>query len=1039
MSIKPWQELYAGKITTAEDALSHIGNGQTIYIGSGGGEPILLTSTLARLSAKFSDLRVIHLLAHGDQPLAEPELRNNIRYETFYIGRGVEKAVAAGTVDFTPMNLSDLPKAIKKGIVHLEVALIQVSPPDVSGMCSLGISVDAGLAAIEVADLVIAQVNKNMPITLGESRVSVDLIDFFVEGTMDLIEVPSPQLDAVSLTIGRHIAKLIQNGMTLHFDQGIISSATMRYLDTKRDLGIHTDILTDDLLRLMRTGAVNNRLKTIHKGKTVVNAVLGSLELYEAVHLNPDIEVYPMDYVNSPYTISLNDNMVSIFSVQEMELSGLGRLDMEDPGGIRSLPSSTDFFDGTRRSENGMIILALPSTTPDGKRSRIVAESFGRGVYLNRAKVDMVVTEYGAVNLYGHSIRERAIALISIAHPKFRRKLLEEAKRFNYVEKDQIISPESGCVYPHQYEFSYVFKNELEVFFRPVKPSDAPAIQRMHYTLSEESIRMRYHGMIKTLSNKVAQEMANIDYSRDMAIIGLVGPPRNQRIIAEGRYMYNPTNEMGEFDILVVEDFRGHGIGTFLANHLKKIAYSRGLSGLYCEIIQANSATVALIIKAWPTSVKTFEYGIVIYTLKFPEEAINRPKDSIIVYSGRFNDFSYGDRHPFRPDRARATLQLMRQEGLLDEPWMRVEEPRMITRERLTESHDPVFIANLERANLGKWEDEFLSYHLGSDDTPIFHGMFDYILLYTSATLTGVDLIINENANVVFNLLGGFHHATREQAEGFCYVNDIIVAIDTFLAQGLRVAYIDIDAHHGDGVQDAYYKDDRVLNISLHQTGKSLFPWGGFENEIGTGMGKGFNINIPLPEGTDDEAFGRAFSGVVNRAVTAFAPNVIVAVVGADTHKNDPLTNLNLTNNGMVEAVKEIRDMSNHLLLLTGGGYDVKSTSKAWCRIWAAANRIDDMPDYLLMMGGNFLGSQGLTGAEMIDRAYRITGNEKREIMAEIERIIDFHIHTTIPCIEQGCEPEIPDQDSSADSENGGDDRTKGNHEPGDSDGEPEP
>lgn len=1011
MTTIPWQEQFAGKLTTPEEALSHIRNGQTIYIGSGGGEPLLLTKTLAAMAKKFSDLRVIHLLAHGEQPLADPRLKNNIRYETFYIGRGVEAAVAAGTVDYTPMNLSDLPKAIRKGIVQLDVALIQVSPPDSSGMCSLGISVDTGKTAMETADLVIAQVNENMPVTLGESRVSTDLIHFLIEGTMPLIEVPSPELDPISLTIGRHIANIIQDGMTLHFDQGVISNATMRYLDTKRDLGIHTDILTDDLMRLIRTKAVNNRRKSVHKGKTVVNAILGSHDLYSSVHLNPDIEVYPMDYVNSPYTISLNDEMVSIFSVQEMELSGLGRLDMEDPATIRSLPSSTDFFDGTRRSENGMIILALPSTTPDGRRSRIVAESFGRGVYLNRAKVDMVVTEYGAVNLYGRSIRERAIALISIAHPKFRRRLLEEAKRFNYVDKDQIISPESGCVYPHQYEFTHTFRNELEISFRPVKPSDATALQRMHYTLSEESIRMRYHGMIKTLSNKVAQEMANIDYSKDMAIIGLHGPPRNQRIVAEGRYMYNSVNKMGEFDTLVAEDFRGFGIGTFLANHLKKIAYSRGLAGLYCEIIQQNSATIALIDKAWPTAVKSFDSGIIIYTLRFPAEDIDRPKDSIIVYSGRFNDFSYGEQHPFRPDRARATLQLIKQQGLLDEPWMRVEEPVMITKQKLTESHDPDFIDSLEHANSGQWNEDFLLYHLGRDDTPIFPGLFDYVLLYTSATLTGVDLIINENANVVFNLLGGFHHASRSHAEGFCYVNDIIVAIDSFLAQGLRVAYIDLDAHHGDGVSEAYYQDDRVLTISLHQTGKSLFPWTGFETEIGAGMGKGFNINVPLPEESDDEAFEKAVKKVVTPATRAFAPNVIVAVVGADTHKNDPLTNLNLTNNGIVEAVKQIRDCSNHLLLLTGGGYDVQSTSRAWARVWATANRIDSMPDYLLVMGGTFLGSEDLVGAEIIDRAYRVSGEEKRTIMAEIDRIIEYHETTTIPCIERGCEPASEPED----------------------------
>ena len=1003
MTTKVWQERYPEKITNPEEAISRIRNGQTIYIGSGGGEPLLLTSTLARLSARFSGLRVIHLLAHGDQPLADPALRNNIRYETFFSGRGVEQAVAEGTVDFTPMNLSDLPRAIEMGLVSLDVALIQVSPPDESGMCSLGISVDTGKAAVEKADLVIAQVNENMPVTLGESRIPIEMIHFLVDGTMDLIEVSVPVLDAVSLTIGRHIANLITDGMTIHFDLGSISSATMRYLDTKRNLGIHTDILNDDLFRLIRTGAVTNRAKKINKGKTVVSTILGSRELYRAVHLNPDIELFPLDYVNSPETISRNDNMVSIFTVQEIELSGLGRLDMEDPAGIRSLPSSTDFIDGSHRSTDGMVILALPSTTPDGRRSRIVAESFGRGVYLNRAKVDMVVTEYGTADLFGRSIRERAIALISIAHPRFRRKLLEEAKRFNYVDRDQIISPESGCIYPYQYEFSHTFRDDLRVFFRPVKPSDAPALQDMHYRLSEETIRMRYHGAVKTLSNSAAQEMANIDYSKDMAIVGLYGPPRNRKIIAEGRYMYDPSSMMGEFDTLVVEDFRGYGIGTFLANHLKKIAYSRGLAGLYCEVIQANAATLALIDKAWPTAVKIFDSGIVIYTLKFPELDRGRPKDSILVYSGRFNDYSYGERHPFRPDRARATLALLEQEGLLDEPWMRIEEPLIITRKRLTESHDPRFISHLELANAGIWKEEFLFSHLGSDDTPIFVGMFEYILLYSSATLTGVDLIIHENANVVFNLLGGFHHATRYNAVGFCYVNDIIAAIDTFLANGLRVACIDLDAHHGDGVQDAYYRDDRVLTVSLHQTGNSLFPWSGFENEIGDGRGCGFNINIPLPVGTDDEAYQSVFSRVVTPAVRAFAPDVVVAVVGADTHKNDPLTNLNLTNNAMVEVMKEIRDFSNHLLLLTGGGYDVTSSSRAWCRIWATANRIDALPDYLLVMGGSFLGSQGIPGAELIDRVYRITGEEKRIILEEIDRLTEYHISNTIPCLTRAC------------------------------------
>jgi acetoin utilization protein AcuC len=697
--------------------------------------------------------------------------------------------------------------------------------------------------------------------------------------------------------------------------------------------------------------------------------------------------------------------MVSIFRVQEVEMSGLARVDIEDEPDTHSLPSCTDFIDGTRRSKNGLIIIALPSTTPDGEGSRIVAETWGKGVYFNRAKVDIVVTEYGSVYIRGLSIRERAVALISIAHPKFRQQLLDEAKRFHFVGENQIIPPEHGCIYPDQYEFHHTFADGLEVFFRPVKPTDARRLQRMFYSLSQETIRMRYHGTIRTLTNEAAQELANIDYSRDMAIIGLVGPRSNLQVIAEARYMHNPVNNMGEFDILVVEAFRGYGIAAFLANYLKKIAYARGLSGVYAEVIDTNLATTGLMNKVWPTSDKSFDSGMCVYTLRFPEEDVKRPKDSIIVYSGRFNDFSYGKRHPFRPERAGVTLQLIREQGLLDEPWMRIAEPELITKQRLIESHDPAFIEALETANSGEWDDSFIKYHLGGDDTPVFQGLFDYVRLYTSATLKGVELIVEEDANVVFNLLGGFHHASRAYAEGFCYVNDIIIAIDSLLAHGLRVACIDIDAHHGNGVQDAYYKDDRVLTISLHETGKALYPWTGFEGEVGAGTGLGFNINVPLPPGTDDEGFEMVFDDLITRAVRLFQPNVVVAVIGADTHKNDPLTDLNMTNNGMVEAMKRMRDYSKHLLLLTGGGYDVTSTSRAWCRVWGAANRIDSMPDYLLVVGGTFLGSEDLQGGEIVDRAYRITGQEKEDMLKELDRIVEFHKTNTIPIIEGRCGP----------------------------------
>ncbi len=1002
MSSKPWQSIYAKKVVSPDRAVSHIRNGQTIFVGSAAGEPTRLTEVLAEHASKFWDIEVIHLTAAQEEsPLARPELVRHFRYNTFYIGRGLSAAVAAGNADYTPMNISELPKAMADHIVQIDVALIQVSPPDSFGLCSLGVSVDATKAALEFADLVIAQVNEYMPVTIGDTLVPTDQIDYLVEGSAPLITIEPTEIDPISLTIGRHVATLIGDGMCLHFDRGSISAATMRYLDTKRDLGIHTEMLTDDILRLIRSRAVTNMCKQVNRGKTVATMVAGSRDLYRAVDKNPYFELLPIDQVNDPFIICQNHNMVSLHAIQEIELTGLVRADTQEISAIRSLPSSMDFIDGASRSSGGFNIVALPSTTFDGKQSRIVALSLGGGVAFNRSKIDYVVTEYGVVNLYGLSIRERAIALISIAHPKFRRQLLEEAIRLNYVNAGQPLAPEHGCVYPHHYEMSHTFKDGVEVFFRPVQPPDARRLQRMFYRLSDESIRLRYHGSIKTMSNEMAQELAAVDYSKDMAIIGLVGPRLNPRIIAEGRIMYNPANNMGEFDIVVDDAFRGLGVGTFLANHLNKIAYSRGLSGVYAEVISQNAATMALLSRAWPTARKTFDSDSVTFTVRFPPADVERPKDSIIIYSGQFGDYTYGDDHPFNPGRSRVTLQLIEQQGFLDEPWMRIEEPRPITKERLIESHDPAFIDALELANDGRWHEDLLQYHLGGDDCPVFAGMFDYVLLYSAATSTAVDLILDENANVVFNPLGGFHHASRSHSEGFCYVNDIILAIDRILARGFRVAYVDIDAHHGNGVQDAYYADDRVLFISLHQSGKTLYPWSGFETEIGTGNGRGYNINIPLPEETDDEAYEKIFERIVPRALAAFDPFVVVASIGADTHKSDPLSNLNMTNNIMVTVARHLRESCSHVLLLGAGGYDEQATTRAWTRAWAAVNRIDELPDYMLVMGGSFMGGSGLAGADIVDMPYRVTGDTKKAILAELDRIARFHEEQTLPIIER--------------------------------------
>jgi acetoin utilization deacetylase AcuC-like enzyme/acyl-CoA hydrolase/GNAT superfamily N-acetyltransferase len=1000
VNTKSWRQNYSDKIVSAEEALSNIKNGQTIFLGSGPGEPYYLTNTLAEMADDFWDVEVLHFTATGKEfKLAAPEMAGHFRYNTFYIGEGVSGVLAEGMADYSPMNISELPDAMRRGIIDIDVALVQVSPPDDLGLCSLGVSVDTTRAAVENARMVVAQLNSNMPVTFGDSLIPVEEIDLLVEKDTPLFEVTAPKVDAVSLTIGRHVASLIRDGMTLHFDRGPISAAAMRYLDSKKNLGIHTDFLTDDIMRLIKSRAVTNRAKKVNKGKSVATMVVGSKELYDEVDENPYIEILPIDQVNNPFIMSQNDDLVSIHSVSEMELSGVARVFSEGNLRIGSLAAGRDFINGARRSKGGFNVMALPSISSDGLKSRIVATGASRGTTYSRTQVDFVVTEYGIAYLYGITSRERAVALISIAHPKFRDHLLKEAIEAGYVNKSQIMPPENGCVYPSQYEFSHVFKGGLEVFFRPVKPSDAHNLQRMFYAMSPQDRRLRYHGTIKKLSIESAQRMAAVDYSQDMAIVGLVGHERNAKIVAEGRYLYNSINNMGEFDIVVLEEAQGRGIGQFLGNYLKKVAYSKGLDGIYAEVIQRNEATITLLNKAWPTAVRSFNSGGCTFTLKFPKEDVQRPKDSIFIYSGRFGDFSYGDDHPFNPGRAGVLLQLLQDQGYLDEPWMRIEEPRIVSKKRLIESHDPKYIDVLEQASDGNWHDSFLNFNLGGEECPIFPHLFDYILLYASATITGVDLIVEENANIVFNPLGGFHHASRNAAEGFCYVNDVIVAIDILLAKGFKVAYIDLDAHHGNGVQDAYYADDRVLKISMHESGKTLYPWSGFETEIGEDLGKGLNINIPLPQETDDESFNSVMDRIVTPAVEKFSPTVVVAVVGADTHRSDPLAHLSLTNNGMVRAVEKLISYSQHLLLLGGGGYDMQATTKAWCRMWAAANKIDALPDYLLVMGGSFMGGEGLLGADIVDRVYLLSGKQKELVQKELDRLVAFHEEHTIPLI----------------------------------------
>jgi acetoin utilization protein AcuC len=396
---------------------------------------------------------------------------------------------------------------------------------------------------------------------------------------------------------------------------------------------------------------------------------------------------------------------------------------------------------------------------------------------------------------------------------------------------------------------------------------------------------------------------------------------------------------------------------------------------------------------------------------------ISRAKNfaSAFIYSEELSSFEYSATHPFKPIRAKLTLDLCRRYDLIDRPWIRIVKPEPLDFEILAEFHDESYLKALQAVDSAAmaselWPDtpppqagEFLTldpkileYELGTEDNPIFSGVYDYSALAAGATFLGAKMVASGEVQVAFNGVGGFHHAGRDHAEGFCYVNDVAVAITHLLKEGLRVAFVDIDAHHCNGVQDAFYADDRVLVISFHETGRDLYPWSGFENEIGEGKGRGYTVNVPLPQKTDDEAFVRAFEEVVPPLLEAYCPDMVIAELGADTHISDPLTHLSMTNFGYCQAVKKLIEQTPRLLALGGGGYDIFKTTRSWTLAWAILNDLEPRDEYAGIIGGMMFGPEVEVG-DLHDKTVFTTGIVKERINREVDRVLETIKQTVFP------------------------------------------
>jgi acyl-CoA hydrolase/GNAT superfamily N-acetyltransferase len=613
----PWKERHRLRTVDARKALASVRRGSRVFVGSGCAEPVLLVSALAERE-DVADVEVLHIMTIGEAPYARAAQTGRFRHNAFFIGSNVREAVAAGQADYTPVFLSEIPALFRSRRLPLDFALISTTPPDAHGFCSLGVSVDVVKSAVEAADVVIAEVNPTMPRTHGAGFLHVDDIDFFVANDAPILEIPVPHPDEVSSRIGRFCADLVPHGATLQLGIGEIPNAVLAALSGKKDLGLHSEMISDGVIDLIESGVINCRRKTLHAGKAVTSFCMGSRRLYEFVDDNPFFEFLPTEVVNDPFVIARNDRMISINSALQVDLTGQVCADSIGTRFYSGIGGQVDFIRGAARSKDGRSILALPSTAKDGTLSRIVPIlTEGAGVVTTRGDVHTVVTEYGVAELKGRTVRERTLALISIAHPKFRDELLSAAKQRRFVTPDQIPWPQGGMPYPAELESVESFKG-VEIRFRPIKPSDERLLREFFYSHSADTVYQRYHAPLKSLSPQQIQQLCTLDYDRQMALVGFTREGETEKMAAVARYILDLSTGLAEVAFTIHDNLQCRGIGTWLLDRLIAIARPRGIRGFVGYVLASNVRMLNLFHRSgFPVS-STLDQGIYTVTITFP-------------------------------------------------------------------------------------------------------------------------------------------------------------------------------------------------------------------------------------------------------------------------------------------------------------------------------------------------------------------------------------------------------------------------------------
>jgi len=611
-----WQD----RVVSPEEVLAYVKPGMTIFLGSGVAEPRTLMKTLIDSGlSNTNDLELIQLTSHSDFLSLKKLDWQKYRLKTFFSTWVSTEAVVAGSVDLIPGRFSQIPRIIKSKRLPIDVAFIQITPPDEAGYCSLGMAVDVAREAMEQASVVVGEINTLIPFTFGDTIVPLSDFDQLVESTEPPIYFKRWPVNSVIDQVAANIAQVIEDGDCINFFTGSLFEALGRHLAHKRHLGIHSSYFTDALMDLVKSGAVTNYRKAVFRGKSVASYALGTPELMAWLDHNPVVEFQSLEQVFDPIQIGRNPNFVVVEHARKVDL--LGRIAFSaGKGDIISGPGqAADLFTGAEISRGGRSVMGLPSRNSKGDPNIVVMLRNLRNQFHMRESIDAVVTEYGIANLKWRTIRERAQALIDIAHPDDRQKLVEQAKEKRILFSDQIFLSESAHFYPMKIATEHTFKGGLKVHFRAIKPSDEEAMRRLFYRFSNTAVYRRFLFPISTMPHDKIQGYVNVDYSRVMSVVALAGEPDQEAIIAEARYVKDDQSSYGEVAFIVDEKYQGQGIATYLYKMLIRLAKERGLKGFTAEVLHANKEMIRVFEKGHLPVDARLQHGL--YRLTIPFDA----------------------------------------------------------------------------------------------------------------------------------------------------------------------------------------------------------------------------------------------------------------------------------------------------------------------------------------------------------------------------------------------------------------------------------